>query len=199
MASFMASLVLAFVVSLRLGAVIAVLVALALLYSVPPIQLSRRPGWDLAANSIGIGVVCTIAGWVVASDEPLPPIPWLVTSALGTGTFFFLPTLMDHESDRKGGKKSIVVNLGWRRSCLLGLILISLADVGIIYMSLSSIVLSPSFLWVAVPIIAGEIVVFPLLAYNEGKIKPLTATMGMLLFLGNMLIVLSYLGHLGPF
>jgi 4-hydroxybenzoate polyprenyltransferase len=197
--AFAVSLALAFAVSVRFGSVVAVLVALALVYSMPPAQLSRRPGWDLAMNSIGIGVVCTIAGWVLASEESLPPLAWLVTSALGTGTFFFLPTLMDHESDLEGGKRSIVVSLGWRRSCLLGLLLISLADVGIVYMSLSSIILKPAFLWVAVPIIAGELAVFPVLAYRPGLLKHLTAVMGGLLFVGNLSIVLSYLGHLGPF
>ena len=106
---------------------------------------------------------------------------------------------MDYGSDEEGCKMSIVVALGWRRACLLGMVLIGLADVGIIYMSLNSIILNPDFLWVAWVIILGELIVFPLLAFRRDLMKPLTGAMGGLLFLGNLLIVLSYLGMLGPF
>ncbi len=197
--SFAASLLLALLVSLGFLVVITMLVVLAVLYSMPPVQLSRRPGLDLAANAIGIGVLCTIAGWVIEAPSSLPPTAWLVTSALGTSTFFMLPALMDYVSDEKGGKMSIVVALGWRRACLLGAVLIGLADVGIIYMSINSIILNPDFLWVAWVIILGELIVFPLLAYRRDLVKPLTGAMGGLLFAGNLLIVLSYLGMLGPF
>jgi len=197
--SFAVSLLLALLVSLEFLVVIGLLVVLAIFYSIPPIQLSRRPGLDLAANALGIGILCTIAGWVIAAPSSLPPTVWLVTSALGTGTFFMLPALMDYGSDEEGGKMSIVVALGWRRACLLGAVLIGLADVGIIYMSLNSIILNPDFLWVAWMIILGELIVFPLLAYHRDLMKPLTGAMGGLLFVGNLLIVLSYLGMLGPF
>lgn len=197
--AFFASAVLAGMVSAPFLLTVLVLIGLAVLYSVPPVQLSRRPGLDLAANSLGIGVICTISGWVVASPGDAPPLVWLVVSALGTGTFFLLPTLMDHESDATGGKRTVVVVLGWRRACYLGLVLIGLADVGIVYMSLASIILEPSFLWVAWVIILGELLVFPVLASRSRLIKPLTATMGALLFVGNLLIILSHVDALGPF
>ena len=197
--SFAVSLLLAILVSLQFLAVIIVLVIVAILYSMPPIQLSRRPGLDLAVNSLCIGILCTIAGWVVGAPSSLPPTAWLITSALGTGTFFMLPALMDHASDAAGGKTSVVVALGWRRACLLGAVLIGLADLGIIYMSMNSIILNPDFLWVAWIIILGELIVFPLLAFRRDLMKPLTGAMGALLFVGNLLIVLSYLEMLGPF
>ncbi len=198
-ASFVATMLLAAMVNLRFLAIVGCLVALAVLYSVPPVQLSRRPGADLVANALGIGVLCTVAGWVVAEPGSLPPVAWLVTSAFGTGTFFLLPTLMDHESDERGGKATVVVALGWERACILGLGLIVAADAGIVYMSLSSTVLKPAFLWVAWPIILGEVLVFPLLYNRSDRIKGLTGAMSGLLFLGNLLIVLSYLDLLGPF
>lgn len=190
---------LALVASLEFAVVIALLIGLALLYSVPPVQLSKRPGPDLLANMIGIGVLCTIAGWVLAAPDSLPPMIWLVTSALGAGTFFLLPALMDFESDSRGGKMTVAVSLGWVGACGLGAALISMADVGIIYMSMASIVLKPAFLWIAWPIILGEVVIFPVLARRRDLLKPLTGAMGGLLFMGNLLIVLSYLDLLGPF
>lgn len=193
------SITLAIIVSTRFAATIGLLVVLDVLYSVPPVQLSRRPGLDLSANMLGIGVLCTVAGWVMGGADGLPPAVWLVTAALGTGTFFMLPALMDYESDLAGGKRTVAVSLGWTGACALGATLISLADVGIVYMSLASVILRPSFLWVAFPIIAGEVIVFPVLARRRQDLKALTAAMGGLLFLGNLLIVLSYLELLGPF
>jgi 4-hydroxybenzoate polyprenyltransferase len=197
--SLVIALILAFLASWQYGVVITVLVVLTVLYSVPPVQLSRRPGTDLVANMVGIGILCTVAGWVLASPETLPPAIWLVTSALGTGTFFMLPALMDYESDLEGGKRTVAVLLGWSGACALGTALISLADVGIVLMSLTSIILKPAFLWIAWPIILGEVVTFPLLARRPDLLRPLTAAMGGLLFIGNLLIVLSYLDLLGPF
>lgn len=197
--SLASSVVLAVAVNTAFLAVISLLVVLSLLYSVPPVQLSRRPGLDLLANALGIGVLCTIAGWVVASPGDVPPSAWLVTSAFGTGTFFLLPTLMDFSSDGSGGKTTIVVALGWGPSCLLGLVLITMADVGIVYMSLSSIILNPGFLWIAWPIILGEMAIFPLLVRRRDLLRQLTGAMSGLLFVGNLVIVLSYLDLIGPF
>ena len=198
-ASLALSFVLSLIVSTQYALVMALLILFTLLYSVPPVQLSRRPGPDILANMVGIGVLCTIAGWVVASPETLPPIVWLVTSALGTGTFFLLPALMDYQSDREGGKVTVAVSLGWTGACALGATLISMADVGIVYMSMASIILKPSFLWIAWSIILGEVMIFPVLSRRRDLLKPLTGAMSALLFIGNLLIVLSYLDLLGPF
>lgn len=198
-ASFAASLLFGLLVSIEFAIAILALIALAGMYSMPPVQLSRRPGLDLLANMVGIGVICTTAGWAIADPGTLPPVVWLVTSALGTGTFFMLPALMDYDSDREGGKRTLAVALGWVGSCWLGFSLISLADVGIVYMSLASVILKPSFLWVAWPIIAGQLIVFPLLARRRELLKPGTMAIGSLLFVGNLLILLSYLDLIGPF
>ena len=197
--SLLISFVLALMVSPEFALVMGLLIVVTLLYSVPPVHLSRRPGLDILANMVGIGVLCTIAGWVLAEPSSLPPTIWLLTTALGTGTFFLLPALMDYESDREGGKGTVAVSLGWAGACALGTILISMADVGIVYMSLASIILKPSFLWMAWPIILGEVVIFPVLARRRDLLKPLSGAMGGLLFIGNLVIVLSYLDLLGPF
>jgi 4-hydroxybenzoate polyprenyltransferase len=197
--SLVASIVLAVVAATDFGLVIILLVGLTALYSFPPINLSRRPGLDLFANMLGIGVFCTIGGWVLGTPEGLPPAAWLITSALGTGTFFLLPALMDYESDKAGGKRTVAVSLGWVGACGLGTTLISMADVGIVYMSLSSIILKPPFLLIAWPIILGEVIIFPVLARRREMLRTLTGAMGTLLFIGNLLIVLSYLDMLGPF
>ena len=56
-----------------------------------------------------------------------------------------------------------------------------------------------AFLWIAWAIILGQVVVFPVLARRRDLLRPLTAVMGGLLFIGNLVIVLSYLDLLGPF
>jgi 4-hydroxybenzoate polyprenyltransferase len=198
-ASLTASMVLSVAVSFEFALPMLGLALLTVLYSSPPAQLSRRPGLDILANMLGIGVLCTLAGWLLEAPGTLPPAVWLLTSALGTGTFFLLPALMDHDSDREGGKTTVAVALGWTGACALGTVLITVADVGIVYMSLTSTILKPAFLWVAVPIIIGEVAIFPALATHPGELRALTGAMALLLFLGNLLIVLSYLDLLGPF
>jgi len=193
------ALALAAVTSLAFLAVIAALVVLALVYSVPPVQLSRRPGLDLAANAIGIGALVTVAGWVVAAGATLPPLAWLVTSSLGTGAYFVLTTLLDIGPDRAGGKRSVSVHLGWGGACALGTALIAAADVGIVYMSLTTTILNPTFLWVAAPIIACELAVLPIVAAHPAFGPQGLAAMSLLLFVGNLVILLSYLDLLGPF
>jgi len=197
--SMIISILLASVVSTDFVLVMCVLVGFTFLYSTPPFQLSRRPGLDILTNMFAIGVLCTIAGWVLGTPDGLPPTVWLVTTALGTGTFFLLPALMDYQSDKEGGKVTVAVALGWTGACALGTALIALADVGIVYMSLNSIILKPSFLWIAWPIILGEIIIFPILVRRRDLLKPLTGAMSGLLFIGNVVIVLSYLDLLGPF
>jgi 4-hydroxybenzoate polyprenyltransferase len=177
----------------------AMLAALAVAYSVPPARLSRRPPWDLVANAVGIGVVCTLAGWSLERGPTAPPVAWLLTSALGTGAFFVLTALLDAPTDAAGGKRSVAVALGWGRACALGLALIAAADAGIVYMCMASVVLSPSFLWVAGPVIALELLVFPLVASRRASALAGAFAMAALLLVGNALIVLSHAGGLGPF
>jgi 4-hydroxybenzoate polyprenyltransferase len=197
--SFAAALALAAAASLLLLANVVVLVLLAIAYSVPPVRLSRRPFIDLAANIIGIGVLCTIGGWVLEEGASLPPVAWMFTSAFGTGTIFLFLALMDMDSDKAGGKTTTAVRLGWRGTCLLGLALIATADAGIVYMSLASVVLNPTFLYVAVPIILLELSVFPALLNRRESLEMMTMVMSGLILGGTMLILLSHLGRLGPF
>ena len=193
------ALALATAVSPAFLAVVAALVALSLAYSVPPVQLSRRAGLDLAANAVGIGGLCTMAGWVVAAGITLPPPAWLATSSLGTGTYFVLTTLLDIGPDEAAGKTTVGVRLGWRRACWLGAGLIAAADAGIVWMSVTGTILHPSFLWVAAPIIAGELWVFPALAARPRSARLGLLAMSALLFVGNLAILLSYLRMIGPF
>jgi len=196
-AAFAASLVLAGFVSLKFFIVVGALTILAIAYSSPPMRLSRRAGLDLLANAVGLGSLCIIAGWVASGASSIPPPVWLFTVAFGAGAFFLFPALMDLESDEAGGKRGTAVVLGWKGSCALGTMLMGLANAGIVYMCVHSIILYPRFLLLAWPIIVLEMVVFPLLSKEKRRLKPMMLAMAALLSLGNVLILLSFTGYLG--
>ncbi|MFH1843145.1 MAG: UbiA family prenyltransferase [bacterium] len=98
-------LTLAVVVTLVLGAA----------YSLPPLRLAGRWGWDLAANCLGYGVLApwvglamVTRGWPRITDLA-PTITWLVPLV---GTAFLWTTVLDRQGDRATGKISWSVRWG---------------------------------------------------------------------------------------
>ncbi len=112
-------------VSLLVGAVFALGVVFALVlgwaYSVPPVRLKTRAGFDVAANSLALGTFGPLAGWA-AVDPDLSGFPWLMAlqgtlAAIG----LYLPTtLADLTADRAAGYRTIAVRLGARATYRLG-------------------------------------------------------------------------------
>lgn len=94
--------------------------ALAWLYSVPPIRLKTRPGMDVAVNAIGIGVLAGMAGWAVA--RPLAEFPYVfLPQGLLVATAIYVPTtLWDLEADRVTGYLTIATHLGAERTYRIG-------------------------------------------------------------------------------
>lgn len=98
---------------------IALAAALVLAYSVPPLRLSARAGWDLAANAVGYG---GLAPWIGAGGGPLRPEFWIATS-LAVGAVFVHTTLLDTAGDRATGKHTLGVALSPRAARGLALLL----------------------------------------------------------------------------
>lgn len=86
---------------------IAAAAALVLAYSIPPLRLSSRAGFDLVANAAGYGV---LAPWTGAGNHPLP-VAFGVAGALAVGAVFVHTTLLDLLGDRKTGKRTLGVVL----------------------------------------------------------------------------------------
>ena len=113
-----------------LGRVIGVGVLITLIlgisYSLPPIQLSRRWGWDMLANGLGYGLIAPWYGacLFVGSSSPIP-FPWPVIVVLFplVAAAFLWTTIIDLPGDKLTGKISFSVRWGERRSCLVASLL----------------------------------------------------------------------------
>ncbi|MFB6723561.1 UbiA prenyltransferase family protein [Kribbella sp. NPDC056345] len=112
-------------ISLHVGVVFALGVLLAVLlgyaYSVPPVRLKTRAGFDVAVNALALGAFGPLAGWAAINPD-LSDFPWLMglqgtLAAIG----LYLPTtLADLDADRAAGYQTIAVRYGARTTYRLG-------------------------------------------------------------------------------
>ena len=98
---------------------------LGLAYSLPPVRLSSRPGWDLAAHLMGYGLLAPWVGALLVEDFTAGS-NWSVTPALGVpgpaaayllplvGVTYLLTALLDLKGDRIAGKETSAVALARR-------------------------------------------------------------------------------------
>ena len=104
-----------------LGVLLALILGWA--YSVPPVRLKTRAGFDVAVNSLALGTFGPLAGWAAVSPD-LSDFPWVMAlqgtlAAIG----LYLPTtLADLEADRAAGRQTIAVRLGASTTYRLGFI-----------------------------------------------------------------------------
>lgn len=91
------------------------------LYSVPPVRLKDRPGFDVAANALGVGAIAVLAGWTVV--RPIDGFPWVMAVAgVLVATALYIPTTVtDYRADLASGYTTIAVRLGPRGAHRIGL------------------------------------------------------------------------------
>ena len=115
----------------RIPLVAAMLLALA--YSLPPLRLCARPGFDLVANAIGYGGLAFAAGAGAVSDYPLQAFidayPWMML----VGAVFLHTTILDIDGDAAAGKRTTSVAIGVVRSATLATVLAAGAFAVILY------------------------------------------------------------------
>lgn len=112
-------------ISLHVGIVFALGVLFAVLlgyaYSVPPVRLKTRAGFDVAVNALALGAFGPLAGWAAVNPD-LSDFPWLIglqgtLAAIG----LYLPTtLADLAADRAAGYHTIAVRFGARTTYRIG-------------------------------------------------------------------------------
>lgn len=99
-------------------------VVMSVLYSVPPIRLKARAGWDMAINCIGFGLLTPLAGWGL-TGRPLET--GFVHAAIGFaflfGSLYPLTQIYQVEEDRSRGDRTLVIKLGEGASLWLATIL----------------------------------------------------------------------------
>ncbi|MEU1968203.1 UbiA family prenyltransferase [Micromonospora sediminicola] len=107
----------------------AVVLLLGWLYSAPPVRLKTRPGLDVAANALAVGVLAPLAGWSL--HRPVTGYPLLVALlGLFLVAALYLPTtVLDVAADRVAGDVTAAVRWGTRACRRAGLVLWSAATV----------------------------------------------------------------------
>ncbi len=98
----------------------ALCVVMAVLYSVPPIRLKARAGWDLGINCVGFGLLTPLAGWGL-TGLPLSTAFTHVTIGFAFlfGALYPMTQIYQIEEDRARGDRTLVIQLGESRSLWL--------------------------------------------------------------------------------
>jgi lycopene elongase/hydratase (dihydrobisanhydrobacterioruberin-forming) len=99
-------------------------VAMAVLYSVPPVRLKARAGWDMGINCVGFGLLTPLAGWGL-TGAPLTAafIRVVIGFAFLFGALYPMTQIYQIEEDRARGDRTLVIKLGEARSLWLALAL----------------------------------------------------------------------------
>jgi len=90
--------------------------ALALIYSLPPIRLCSRPFLDLLANAVGYGAGAFTIGYLSVGGTLGAAVVAAVPYTILVGSTFLYTTILDREGDRAAGKISTTVLIGVRAS-----------------------------------------------------------------------------------
>jgi 4-hydroxybenzoate polyprenyltransferase len=81
-------------------------------YSVPPLRLKTRPGWDVAVNALVVGLVSPAAGWSITRDPW--QFPWQVglIGVLFAAALYVPTTVTDLAADTRAGDTTFAVRFG---------------------------------------------------------------------------------------
>ncbi|MBI9048858.1 MAG: UbiA family prenyltransferase [Anaerolineaceae bacterium] len=101
---------------------------LSILYSVPPMRLKARAGFDVVINCIGYGGLTLFAGWAAAGRSIEAPIINLFFAFFFLFLGFYpLTQIYQIEEDVRRGDHTLAIALGKKRALQLALLSVSLA------------------------------------------------------------------------
>ena len=92
-------------------------------YSVPPLRLKTRPGWDVAVNAVVVGVVSPGAGWTITRAPWEFPWQFALIGVLFAAALYVPTTVTDLSADAGAGDTTFAVRYGPRLAYRLGLAL----------------------------------------------------------------------------
>ncbi len=115
-----------FMLSAWYACVLLGILALGAAYSLEPARLKRRAVLDVCANSIGNGILNTLAGWI-ALGAPLSGLHVLLPYPLAVASIHLTTTLADIEGDAGSGLRTSGVALGLGRGRIVSAILMTSA------------------------------------------------------------------------
>jgi 4-hydroxybenzoate polyprenyltransferase len=102
---------------------VAGVLALGWAYSVPPLRLKTRPGWDVAVNALVVGVVSPAAGWAITRTPWEFPWQFGLIGLLFAAALYLPTTVTDLAADAGAGDTTFAVRFGARFAHLLGIAL----------------------------------------------------------------------------
>ena len=97
-------------------------VAMSVLYSVPPVRLKARAGWDLLINCLGFGLFTPLAGWAL-TGRPFSRAIFLASLGFAFlfATLYPMTQIYQVGEDSRRGDRTLVIRLGVGRSLALAL------------------------------------------------------------------------------
>ncbi|MEV6846347.1 UbiA prenyltransferase family protein [Actinoplanes sp. NPDC051411] len=81
-------------------------------YSVPPLRLKTRPGWDVAVNALVVGVVSPVAGWSITRAPWEFPWQFGLIGVLFAAALYVPTTVTDLAADSVAGDTTFAVRFG---------------------------------------------------------------------------------------
>ncbi|HJW73484.1 MAG TPA: UbiA family prenyltransferase [Geothrix sp.] len=151
-----AGVLLAFLLPLPFALIVLACTVMSVLYSVPPVRLKARAGWDLLINCIGFGLLTPLAGWAITGRAFSPAVLWAGSGfALLFATLYPMTQIYQVTEDRQRGDLTLVIRLGVGKSLGLALGMAVLAHIlfscALVAMGRSPLPLLLSFLgWLGV-------------------------------------------------
>jgi chlorophyll synthase len=138
--------------------VTAAFLALAWLYSVPPLRLKSRGGADVAVNAVGVGGLPLLAGWSVT--RPLASFPWVMLAlGIAVAVAFYAPTtLVDYDADLAAGDDTLATRFGYQQAYRLGLVAWAGANASVVVLSALDVVIPREMLpvlFLAAPVLVA--------------------------------------------
>ena len=137
-------------------------VAMSILYSVPPVRLKARAGWDLLINCVGFGLFTPLAGWALTGR---PFSPAIVAAAMGFAflfaTLYPMTQIYQVAEDSRRGDRTLVIRVGVGNSLALALGAMVLAH---LWFAWGTILLKRSPLPLALSLSAWLLVLLPWMA-----------------------------------
>jgi 4-hydroxybenzoate polyprenyltransferase len=193
---FVLSLVLSTTINPQFFAISTAIIVLAILYSTPPVRWKARGGMDLVTNMVGFGTLCSFAGFVVAGDLADYPWLWQWIMLSGMGCLYVLTTIADMEADGESGVPTIAVKLGFEGAVKLSMVLLLIANVGIITLGLMDYLYSPGVVLRVWPISVAEFVPLMYMLYHRDidVIMWVIFITGSLMAIGTFLLALNHVG-----
>lgn len=132
---------------------------LSFIYSIPPIRLKSKAGFDVVINGIGYGALTYFGGWVLMVDKPTV-ISLLLSFGFGLlfASFYPLTQIYQYDDDRKNKDQTLTVFLGKRNALYFSLIFNILSFIifltAIIIQQINfmkyTLLLLPFFLWMVI-------------------------------------------------